>query len=647
MKKINIFLLLNILFLGYFLSSCNDDKGNYDYVDVTDVIDASNIFTNGKTDYDVEPGQFLEIKPILNVEEGVRDDEFTFKWYGYPYNSNKDKKGILLSEGKDLSFQMQRTDEFDWTTPGKYTIVCEVTNKKSGVSRYFKANINVNNLARYGYMILTKRPNNTFDIDVLARTGTGVRSYPYTNEYTFDSLYLNVFSNLGGDIDLTATPVGLATFPDFFSPKLATNATVGNADARYSVCLITDKKTYRLNPVNYAYDDQEFNIHNLFEKWSPLAGNTSLKVDKIEARAYGAVGFNSLPGASMNLAVTGNQMKAYYRINNNWYFYNTHDYWYLMDEPINRIKDDKGNITVYNSAPHVLINMTNNNALLFNNDSKKFMIQPFSNTNPDEITFTTELGNETVQEKMLFADKEPSDPSTELVYMTEWWERSANIYGIAITKGSNSDQYRLATFRSTKAAKGPEANDTFKRVYLPAELKNVKYWIRRQNRLFCVTTNNRIYSIALNDLPAEFDNTGKSLDVEVPGKDASYWAGRFTDVTSDLITDSYTQISCFKNVDDGRNKAHWTYQCAGSAGVSGPTVALQGAYSGSIALATYDPAKPEGKNGKITFLEFNSTENRLVPSKVFQKLVGKDKVPIDNPVWTGMGEIVDIVYKIK
>ncbi|MDU1892589.1 MAG: PKD-like family lipoprotein [Dysgonomonas sp.] len=645
MKKLNIFVLFSILFLSFLLFSCNEDKGNYDYVEVSDVINTDTIFSNVSYYYTAQAGEVLEIKPTLIVSDGISEDEFVYNWYGFPAT---DKARVFLSEGKDLSFPIQKMEEFDWTQPTsagrEYIIVCEVKNKETGVIRTYQTKLNVNTSFRYGYMILTKKPGDTFDVELLARTGTTYKGIT-SNPFTYDSLYTNVFKSLA-NVDLNAKPVGLLTIPDFLSPRISTTTAEGRDYFWYGVYLLTSNNTYRLSPVTYSYEE-EYSIKNIIESWSPLNAMKPFTVEKIEGRSYhtGATMGDPANNAYLPTSTNGKLTRILFLINGDWYFYNTESSWIFMDQPINRFQN--GNrLDRYNVAPEIVINSVEKCGLLFNNDTKKFMYHSQNPANLWTTSFSKELANKDIQRKMLFEDVEPSDPNTELVYMTDTWQsfagntKGANIHGYAIMKGK-SDEYRLVSFKLKRGKEGPEPNkDSFRRVYLPTEIKNVKFWERRLNRLFCVTADNKIYSLALTDLQAEFDDDEKPLNITVQGKGDSYWSNRLNDVTSEFISSPYSQITCFKSVDDVQNKSYWTSQYTGTVGAGN---------KGSIVLGTINPGGEEGKNGKIQFLQYNSTQNKLEPASNFQEFGedGKTKVKITNPTWTGIGEVVDVAYKNK
>ena len=54
-----------------------------------------------------------------------------------------------------------------------------------------------------------------------------------------------------------------------------------------------------------------------------------------------------------------------------------------------------------------------------------------------------------------------------------------------------------------------------------------------------------------------------------------------------------------------------------------------------------NPDLPKGKNGKMEFFQFNYTENDLVPRLL--PLAGTENEKTN--VFTGVGEVIDVVYK--
>lgn len=584
MKKKNILACFTVLsFIGILICSCNEDKGNYDYTE----IDGVKQIVLQEEPYTVQPGENFKVSPEIEfVKENP--DAYSYKWYAYPLPLDNDypvadRKAILVGTERDLDFPMTGS----WANPtasGKYlTFMLEVTNDVTGVSYWHEIQVAVNIYTKSGYVLLTKKKNNTFDLDVVAKN---------SNKF---GVYTNILAGRD-ELDLTATPYDIAATRDMHAPA----PFMGK---NYGFYLLTDKYSVRLHPDNYSYEDK-YNMSNMIEDWSPLKAE-ELPGQKIVVRS-----------ALSN----GLQTRMHFYTGTDWYFYSANLFAYF-NRPVNR---DEKTMVRYNAAPY--ISVINASTLLFNNDTKEFMVH--TNTATEANNFSRNL-NDFVNDKgvpeadiananyrMMFKDTD--DPNQKLIYMKD---------GFAIFKGTNADpRYRCVIF--TQVAKGINMkNGAVYRAYLPEELNNldIKYWAFKSDTnggMIFAATDTDLYSLNLKGLPRTYC-ADKDAKYEIGAAEGVEWQwsdARFKKITGDFVKAPYTKISCIKKVDDNTTQAG----------------AVE---NGRIVLATYNPDGEEGANGQIQILDYISKEEILKPYNL--NVEGGT-----TNTFTGMGEVITVTYKL-
>lgn len=588
MKRKNIACIAVLLFTGAFVfSSCNEDKGNYDYRDIDGV--AGTFGSNGYEGiaindlYQVEPGETLVITPEIEFIKKT-PDEYRYEWWAYelPVERNVEQEPVLIGEECNLEFPM----EGDWskpTTAGKeLTFLLKVINTKTDIEYYRKTFVSVNLYSKTGFVALTKKAGNQFDLDVV-----GLNAGIY-------GVYTDVLSKLEVDIDRTAEPRDIASGYDF------------NAPGKYGFYLLTDQYSTRLNQTDYSYSE-DYNLTRQVEPWSPLK-NKPLVGKKIVVRAYTINGLNS------RIYLLGDD--------GNWYFTNTSAMAYF-DVPVNR--DRANELKSYATAPYMMIQNNesvigrNASALFFSKELPGFTVQTgiggasnIYSTRAVEAVVPGTAGIARANYRLMFQDTE--DPNTDLVYMHE---------GFAILKGS-SPEYRFVTFTTIANGINVDANAAF-RAYLPASLQNVKHWVFKKETsggmLFCVTGDDKIYALNLKNLAKIHSDDNENGEIgAAPGASWQWTTERFKEITSEIIKPPYTKITCFKKVDDSNQ--------------------IKLTEDGTIVLATYDPNGEVGKNGQLQFFNYDSTN---------EKLVAKEMTTKDGTVtnaFTGLGEVVAVTYKL-
>lgn len=621
MEKIFNLFNKSVLLLGTFLLlfSCNEDKGNYDYQEINDLNIAEFKVKNAAGDYitkgenetfydvTVEAGDNLILTPELAFISDEAAD-YSFKWYGYQRGKTKPEEGLVVSEEKDLIYSMTKEWGIETTAQsGVYSFAFEAINNKTEVKRIWMFRVSVHSRAKYGYVALCKKEYG-FDVDIIAK-----------NELKYH-LVTNLFSSIK-NLDLSAEPYGIETLWDITAPEVGRD--------NYAFYVLTDKITTRLAPGDYSYDEK-YSISSIIEPWSRLA-NQNVVAKKIVARGPNAAGA---------------QTRAYFLYNDDWYFQNTSSSWYYLDQPVNRmvVYNDEGQITEikhYKPAPFVAINVNNSNGIgiLFNETDKKIVCHKLSKPgNRYEIFYTQDINAE-FNDKMMFTDAGVSDPHEKLIYLADdirsrtYSSTSHSVVqdNFAIFQGPQGD-YRGVLFRTDNNG---VIDAGFSRFYFPSMLtnKNIKIWFKRALTLYCVTDDNTIYKFKLQGL-----TVGSKNQLVPQGKDDGFWdaggKGTYEDVTGQFVKDGYTMVTCMKSVDD-HNLGSWDNPYSMKIQQS------RGSKYGTVIVGTMNPNLPKGKNGKMEFFQYNYTENTLIPRLL--PLAGTENEKSN--VFTGVGEIIDVVYK--
>lgn len=145
-KKMNrlIFILLFVVTaLG--LTSCYDDKGNYDYIELNEVGIAGI-----EDEYTVEQFEKIVIRPELHQK--LNDDESKLDYLWFLYDKDNGKLADTLAFEKDLDVAVS-------LAPGKYEAVFSVTDSETGVFYKHKFKVSIINSFSNGVVILSELNN--------------------------------------------------------------------------------------------------------------------------------------------------------------------------------------------------------------------------------------------------------------------------------------------------------------------------------------------------------------------------------------------------------------------------------------------------------------------------------------------------------
>lgn len=189
-------LCLLMLISASLATSCYDDKGNYDYVEINEIsIDTRSTGTYFAVDrYDT-----LTISPTLRFTQSTIDDsQLSFKWEMYADDwANSDEKAQVLSNEKVLHAQMTRMES---VTP--YAVVLSVTDNSNGCTFRQKYQVSIQPSVLSGLLVL-QDDNGKARLDYFAST---------ISEPTFVTPHhiVDVYASANSGAELRGTPRGVS-----------------------------------------------------------------------------------------------------------------------------------------------------------------------------------------------------------------------------------------------------------------------------------------------------------------------------------------------------------------------------------------------------------------------------------------------------
>lgn len=228
----------------FFMTSCYEDKGNYEYSDIKEVK-----FKDLESVYTVKLGGNVTIKPTMDP---APEDEtgFTYEWvYLNPPLIDGYKNIRTIWDQKWIE-----DEYFPQLQIGQNKMIYIVTDTKRGVkytSDYFV--IDVANDFKQGFLVLVNEK-------VDGKNEAALRFINYTPTPTFDKEK--------GEVDIKSVNLdqmpplgeakGIAAYVDNYSPApdgTAVNAAGVKTTVQYAVTLVTETGIYKLNPLDLTYND--------------------------------------------------------------------------------------------------------------------------------------------------------------------------------------------------------------------------------------------------------------------------------------------------------------------------------------------------------------------------------------------------------
>lgn len=202
------FLSILFLFLAGFMSSCYEDKGNYDYNWSPEVVlKAKN---SGLRDTVIKRGQQLTIKPNLRLLTGAegtdrdttdfRPEDYTYRWVAYQNSLNSESFVLATTQNLDTVINLP-------LNTSAYHVLYSVREKKTGVDYTFSFKLRVETRYINAWLFLTEDDAGTADLTLYGKEVGNTSEDPWVFEYNV--LERSGFPYRGGG----------AKFVYYFSPK--------------------------------------------------------------------------------------------------------------------------------------------------------------------------------------------------------------------------------------------------------------------------------------------------------------------------------------------------------------------------------------------------------------------------------------------
>ena len=188
MKRILKYNFLAMAALSLSLSSCYEDKGNYDYRELTTL----NIDTVGTSIREEMTAIQLEnFKMPVKVEYGGDKSKLQYEWKLYPQVVDKDEDEQYFADPVVLSRQ-EVLDTTIYEVPGKYYLVYTITDPTQDVKEYLRIKLNIESALSRGLCVLDEQDGVT-DLHMI-KTATLLTDLMPEDE----SVVHHVFSNVNG-----------------------------------------------------------------------------------------------------------------------------------------------------------------------------------------------------------------------------------------------------------------------------------------------------------------------------------------------------------------------------------------------------------------------------------------------------------------
>lgn len=420
------------LFTLFYLLSCNEDKGNYDYVTLA----KAEIYEFDKIDsLTCEPEGRIQLSPKIEYTKGVGDDSYAYEWIYTIPGSNSVNPLYKSDESPDLDIEVP----YKVVISASFDLYLKVINTTTGMEWVKKYYYQVKDKMQKGYLAISEKTNG-MELDLIA-------SFSESKIETLTA-YHNVLHLKSSTYPTEGRkPLGIATFPDPTAPMPTDTAENRN---RYSVFLLTDKSSDRVNARDYSYLE-DYNISRI-SYIIPEYAPDLLIADKIRLAPAG---------------IKGSQVYAY--IGENWFFaprvLASIDFIY----PLNRYSNvDK----TFKSSPYIGTNYTG--SVLFNEDENCFMIQSYTTVdlmNKNRIPLWT---------MSKIADNQGdafnfNNRDYRLVYMNNKSFVNLNSEIFAVVYNTSTSDYELLTFAMSNGRIKAGSRD---RKIIPSnvDVKSIKYY---------------------------------------------------------------------------------------------------------------------------------------------------------------------------
>ena len=149
--------------LIFLLTACFDDKGNYDYTDIRDVIIDIPAVTENDGIWSCDRYSDLQLKPNIQFDEGTTAEDYSFEWGLYPQSPETNEEGNY--DPKKIIGTNQNLDYHVEEAPADYSLVLRVTHKATKAVTDFTFDLVVNTVK--GWLVLDENASGEGDLQII------------------------------------------------------------------------------------------------------------------------------------------------------------------------------------------------------------------------------------------------------------------------------------------------------------------------------------------------------------------------------------------------------------------------------------------------------------------------------------------------
>ncbi len=181
------------------LSSCYEDKGNYEYHELEEVrIDTTN--TGIQAEYAIMRGEELRITPNIYFDGELVTDEsiapLDYMWTIYSATTGVGADQVIDTIGYHIALDTVITRK-----GGSYYVQLAVTNQNDGIRQFFRTKVSVSETFDGGWMVFYERADKPGYSDLALVYNEWVKANSKTNR-----IYENLYSTYNGEF-LPGTPI--------------------------------------------------------------------------------------------------------------------------------------------------------------------------------------------------------------------------------------------------------------------------------------------------------------------------------------------------------------------------------------------------------------------------------------------------------
>lgn len=163
MKKLKIYRLFSLFIALPMLTSCFEDKGNYDYKPIGEAVVTIPGVSENEDRYVSEQFAVLNLDPEIKYEGGTTEADYEFQWLKYPQHISPDADGNypepeVIATTKKLSYTVN-------DNPNEFWMVLKVKNRLTEVVSDYRFQFIVTSVN--GLIILDESGNGEGDLHIL------------------------------------------------------------------------------------------------------------------------------------------------------------------------------------------------------------------------------------------------------------------------------------------------------------------------------------------------------------------------------------------------------------------------------------------------------------------------------------------------